>query len=88
MIFLKRPGRADHLEIVTACVGPSYALLIQHRGHLDINRYNQTYPIACSECMLTNWIDPAIGPTVFIIVRQPPYVILTVTAEEQWCDDA
>lgn len=87
MIFLKRPRHPDHMDIVTACVGPPHALLIQGQGQLHVNRINHTYYISCSRCILTNCIDPTIGPTVFMIFHQPPYVVLPVNLEEQWYDD-
>jgi len=75
------------MEVVTACVGPPHALLVQGHGQLQVNKINHTYYVSCSKCTLTNCIDPTVGPTVFIVVHQPPYVVLPVKLEEHWYDD-
>ncbi|XP_037374286.1 endogenous retrovirus group K member 13-1 Env polyprotein-like isoform X1 [Talpa occidentalis] len=72
-----------------ACVGPPHALLIEGPGHLTITYHHHTFHVNCTGCILTNCITSvgSLSKATFVILHQPPYVMLPVSLQQPWYDD-
>ena len=87
-VQLHRPNMPEEIFSLCSCIGPSHALLIKtQNAYLNITKLGvEVFDIHGKGCILTNCLT-SIGPSMVIIVHQPPYVMLPVKLHEPWYDD-
>ena len=87
MILFNRPSKnTTEIYAVGACVNTPHAILV---GKPNITKHNTSFHIRCEHCILTNCIDAGLpkNQTTFLIVHQPPHVLLPVTLKGDWYED-
>ena len=88
IIILKKPsGAPSHLKLQSCVMSPFAILYPGDIGTMNITTNGFVYNISCKNCFLTNCINSTMSPNVFLIVRQPPYVLLPVNLSLPWYED-
>ncbi|XP_037693316.1 uncharacterized protein LOC119534829 isoform X2 [Choloepus didactylus] len=71
-----------HLHIL-ACVQAPFVLLLDPLGErLNVTHENNVYKISCDKCTLTNCLSHVGEQGTFVILKQPPFVMLPVKLTE------
>ncbi|XP_054547481.1 uncharacterized protein LOC119236487 isoform X1 [Talpa occidentalis] len=88
-VRFRRPGHSVNASTVGACVGPPYTLLVEGPRLLTITYHHHVFHVNCTDCILTNCITSvgSLSKATFVILHQPPYVMLPVSLQQPWYDD-
>ncbi|XP_054550850.1 uncharacterized protein LOC119244467 isoform X2 [Talpa occidentalis] len=88
-VRFRRPGHSVNASTVGACVGPPYTLLVEGPRLLTITYHHHIFHVNCTDCILTNCITSvgSLSKATFVILHQPPYVMLPVSLQQPWYDD-
>ncbi|XP_054551864.1 uncharacterized protein LOC119253243 isoform X2 [Talpa occidentalis] len=88
-VRFRRPEHSVNASTVGTCVGPPYTLLVEGPRLLTITYHHHVFHVNCTDCILTNCITSvgSLSKATFVILHQPPYVMLPVSLQQPWYDN-
>ncbi|XP_044917569.1 endogenous retrovirus group K member 6 Env polyprotein-like isoform X1 [Felis catus] len=76
---------------VTTCVQTPYALLVSPTAYslsFIMDPKTKLITTSCKECILTNCMRPELKAKAFVLLRQPPYIMVPVNVTDSWHENS
>ncbi|XP_044912517.1 endogenous retrovirus group K member 7 Env polyprotein-like isoform X2 [Felis catus] len=76
---------------VTTCVQTPYALLVSPTAYslsFKMDPKTKLITTSCKRCILTNCMRPELKAKAFVLLRQPPYIMVPVNVTDSWHENS